>query len=171
MTCCNLQGLGGYEICWKMDDELVPKSHQNRAIGRPWSSFSEIWGGFESMCCLMSFWIDKHRPQVQKISDFDRQIDSGRWFCEGVGGRGGVPGDWKSWGFEDCMYLLSDLARRTQRVGGFDGYRLCRRPRWELVLVDFVMSVSILSVVIIVGRQMNRPSCEYNPRSVWCIFC
>ena len=55
-----------------------------------------------------------------------------------LSGRGGVPGKRKSW---------SDLARRTQGVGGFKGYRLCRRALRELVLVDFALSVSIASAV------------------------
>ena len=29
-----------------------------------------------------------------------------------------MPGKRKSWGFEDCMYLLSDSARRTEGGGG-----------------------------------------------------
>ena len=34
--------------------------------------------------------------------------------------------------------------------GGFKGYRLCRRPLRELVLVDFVLYVRSVSVVSIV---------------------
>ena len=34
--------------------------------------------------------------------------------------------------------------------GGFKGYWLCRRPIWELVLVDFVLYVSSASIVTIV---------------------
>ena len=37
-------------------------------------------------------------------------------------------------------------------AAGFQGYRPCRRPIWELGLVDFVSSVNIASIVSIVGR-------------------
>ena len=63
------------------------------------------------------------------------------WFGVGVGGRGGVPGKRKTWGFEDLMSLLSDLARRTERVGGSMDYRLFRRPPTFLVLDSFVFCV------------------------------
>ena len=63
-----------------------------------------------------------------------------------------MAGKRKSWGFEDCVYLLSGLARRPEGGGGFKGYRLCRRPLWELVLVDFALSVSIASIVSTVSR-------------------
>ena len=43
-------------------------------------------------------------------------------------------------------------ASRGRRT--FKGYRLCRRPLliWELVLVELVLSVSIVSLFGIVGR-------------------
>ena len=60
---------------------------------------------------------------------FGRQFEKMVVGLVGVGGRGGLPGKIKSWGLEDCLYLLSGSARRTQGVGGFKGYNsLCRRP-------------------------------------------
>ena len=41
-------------------------------------------------------------------------------------------------------------------------------PIWEFVLVDFAVSVSIVSAV---SRYMKRSSCECNARSVWYIVC
>ena len=48
-------------------------------------------------------------------------------------------------------HSVNDLARRSERGGGFKGLRVCRRPLRELVLVDFVLYVSIASLVSIVG--------------------
>jgi hypothetical protein len=42
-----------------MDGQMVPKSHQNRAIGRPWLSFSRFGEVLKECVLFMSFWIGK----------------------------------------------------------------------------------------------------------------
>ena len=54
-----------------------------------------------------------------------------------------MPGKRKTWGFEDCMYLLSDSSRRTQRVGGYMGNRLFRRRPVLLLSVIVVMRLCV----------------------------
>ena len=66
------------------------------------------------MCFLMSFWFGKKSANNHNDQRLWQIIRKKLVGFGGVGGRGGVPGKRKSWGLEDCMYLLSDLARRTQ---------------------------------------------------------
>ena len=43
-------------------------------------------------------------------------------------------------------FSVQDSTRRSAGGGVLKGYRLCRRPLRELVLVDFVLSVGIVSI-------------------------
>ena len=101
---------------------------------------------------------------------FDRQTNrdgdanKNDWLAR-VGGRRRVQHQ------QEFAKRVSDAMPLQAGGGGCKCYRLCRRPLWELVLVDFILSVSIARIVGIVGRQMNISSCEYNPRSVCCIVC
>ena len=92
------------------------KSHQNQTIGRPWSICFEIWGGLERMCFLMSFWIRKksaHFSTNQRRWQTNWKTTVG---LVGVGGRGGVLGKRKSWGFED--WRAFSLGFSTPHPGG-----------------------------------------------------
>ena len=83
VTCCKLKGVRGHEIWWKMDAQMVPPNHQNRAIRRPWSRFLRF-GEFLTGCVL--WWVfrsAKSGPEIAKFSNVGGQIDSGRLFGRG----------------------------------------------------------------------------------------
>ena len=98
---------------------MVPTSYQNRAIGRPWSSFFEILCDFESMCFLV-FGSAKNRPQIANFSNVGGQFEKTRLVLEGSAAEAAC------WGREGVgvlkieMHLLSDLARRTEGGGGLE---------------------------------------------------
>ena len=75
---------------------MVPTNHQNRAIGRPWSSFFVILCGFGRMCFLMDFLLAKSWPQIAIFCGFGREESVWMLFLEGSAGeaacRGGERG-------------------------------------------------------------------------------
>ena len=111
--------LAGYEICvvTKFNEQLMAKRFQTVIRIEPLGVHGWVFWDCER------FWKDAFLDWQKVCPKFKIQrLWQTNWknmVClVGVSGRGGVPGKRKSWGFEDCMYLLSGSPRRTHGVGG-----------------------------------------------------
>ena len=63
----------------KMDAQMVPTSHQDRAIGRPWSSFLRFCEVLKGCFVFNELLV---RQKIAMISDSGRQIEKTRLVLE-----------------------------------------------------------------------------------------
>ena len=118
VTCWNLKRFGWLRILMKNG---CPNGSHKSSKSSHWAPMVEFLRFCEVLKGCVFWWVFGLAKSLLKNWKNQRlwQTNWFRWVgLVWVGGRGGVPGKKKSWGLEDCMYLLSGLARRTEGGGG-----------------------------------------------------
>ena len=119
----------------------------------------------------------KSRPGITKLSNAGRKIKKQQYFVRGRREEKRCAGvEKEDWLCCRISKILSESIHlkikhaAPKAAADLKATASAADPLWELLLVEFVSSASIASIVSTVGRSMNRPSSECNPRSV-CYIC
>ena len=111
--------------------------------------FFKILWGFERMCFFMSFWFGKKLAPIHQFQQCWRPVVAGTVLLGGIGGRGGVPGKTKSWGYVAGKRSVKGSARRSEGGGGSMGYRLFRLPQISFVCVTVFVCLGLCDCGIV----------------------